>query len=413
MRFSPDLAGMMFAASGTPRDNEVMRCGFALREDINIAHLQQAVEDLQPRFPSFYLSLRRGFFQDFLEPLAHCNIVHPDDDKPCHPMAFAKHEPLLRVLHGKRRITVELSHVLSDGCGTVVFVQTLLARYLQLGGVDMTHSGLPALDEPPRPAELVDSYRANFTKRREKPPTDRLACQYYQYRAPKAKGYIGVTHGEIPVNDALVQAKAHGLTLTDYLIAVYFCAFYQADPRARHSRKPIQLTIPVSLRKFYQSESLRNFSLYANMLLHPRAGENYTLADVIEAMRGQLAAASTKEEMHRRLCANVAMADNPLVRCVPHALKRRVIRLGHHMLGEGTSALSNLGAIVLPPCLNEHVSSLEFAVSPSPCSRLQCMVYSCQGVLHVVFSSNTKQSEVQQAFFRILQEKGLTVEVFS
>jgi len=413
MRFSPDLAGMMFAASGTPRNNEVMRCGFALNEDVDIARLQQAVEDLYPRFPSFYLSLRRGFFQDFLEPLTHCNIIRPDDSQPCRPMPFAKHEPLLRILHGKRRITVELSHVLTDGGGALVFVQTLLARYLQLGGADMTHSDLPALDESPRPSELVDSYRASFTKQRGKPPTDRLACQYYQYRAPKTKDYIGVMHGEIPVGDALAQAKAHGLTLTDYLMAVYFYAFCQADPRARRSRKPIQLTIPVSLRKYYQSESLRNFSLYANMLLHPRARENYTLEDVIEAMHNQLAAASTKKEMHRRLCANVAMADNQFVRCVPNALKRRVIRLGHHMLGEGTSALSNLGAIALPPCLNEHVTSLEFTVSPSPCCRLQCMVYSCQDVLHIVFSSDTKQTDVQQTFFHTLQEQGLTVEVFS
>jgi len=401
MTFSPDLAGMMFAASGTPRDNEVIRCGFALHEDINVARLQRAVEDLRPRFPSFYLSLRRGFFQDFLEPTTHCDIVRQDDGRPCRPMPFGKGDPLLRVLHGQRRITVELSHVLTDGGGALVFLQTLVARYLQPGGAV----------EAPRPAELVDSYRTNFTKQRAKPPTDRLACQYYQYRAPKTKGYIDVMHGKIPVDDALARAKSHGLTLTDYLMAVYFYAFYQVDPRARRSRKPIQLTIPVSLRRYYNSESLRNFSLYANLLLYPRARENYTLEDIIETMRFKLAAASSKEQMHRRLCGNVAMADNPVVRCVPNALKRRVIRLGHRMLGEGTSALSNLGAIMLPSCLSEHVTSPEIAVSPSPCTRLQCLVYSFQGVLHIVFSSDTKRSEVQRAFFRILAQHNLTVEV--
>jgi len=396
--------------------------GFLLKEEIAPARLQQALEDLRPRFPSFFVSVRKGFFRYYLVPTDHSGHVRRDKARPCQPMhLFSETEPLLRVLYDRRRLSVELSHLLADGGGALVFVQALLARYLELGGVDVSGSGLPKLHEQPQPGELADSYRQFSTNCREKPRADRFA---WQYRAERRPDYLKVVQGQIPLEDILPRVKERGLTVTGYLMCAYLYAFYTADPRARRSRKPIQLTIPVSLRKYYPSESLRNFTLYANLGFSPyrardelsRCGAELECFEVIlQVMHGQLAAACTKEEMHKLLCQSVRLADNALLWACPNFLKRHFMRIGYRIVGEekSTSALSNLGQVQMPPCLEAHVDAVEIMLGSTKLKRLACVVFSFKGALQVFFSGDSPNTQVQREFFRLLASEGMRVQVGS
>lgn len=219
----------------------------------------------------------------------------------------------------------------------------------------------------------------------------------------------------LPLEDLLSLAKARGLTVTDYLMAVYLHALYTADPCAQNSRKPLKISIPISLRKFYPSESLRNFSLYANLGLAPRGGERPTFDAIVEAMRGKLAAAATREEMHKLLCQNVALMENPFMRALPNALKRPLMRLGYVLIGEKThtATLSNMGRFVLPPCLARHVEAVEVLLGESPHKRLSLAAVSDERLLHLYFSGNTPKTDVQRAFLRHLAAEGLRIRAES
>jgi len=222
-------------------------------------------------------------------------------------------------------------------------------------------------------------------------------------------------HGQVPLEDILPIVKARGLTVTDYLLSVYLYAFYAADPRARHSRRPVQISVPVSLRQFYPSESLRNFSLFAVLGFDPRAKERFSFEDVLAATRGKLAAATTREEMHALLCGSVSLMNNPVFRLIPNALKRQCMKLGNLLVGErtSTSVLSNLGRLALPPCLAAHVEAVEVVLGEGPRKRLQCVALSDERLLHLYFSGSTRATDVQRAFFTQLAGEGARVRVES
>jgi len=409
-----DMAGNIFPIARSRSWNETCRVGCLLKEKVDPTRLRQTLADLRPRYPSFFVGVRRGFFWYYLEPMENTDVVYPEEDYPCRPLnLFSAVKPTLCVLYDRRRLSVEFSHLVADGGGILVFLKALLARYLELGGAEIpADSGLPELTGPPRPRELADSYQEFRTRCGKKPRGSGLA---YQYRAPQTKDYLKIIHGQVPLEDILPMAKARGLTVTDYLMAIYIYAFYTADPRARRSRRPIQIGIPVSLRQFYPSESLRNFSLFAALGFKPHEREEYTFEDILEAMRGKLAAATTREEMHALLCNSVALMNHPVFRATPIVIKRQLMKLGNFFVGEmsNTSPLSNLGRFQLPPCLAEHVETIEMALGGSPHKRIGCVVISDERLLHVYFSGNTKATQVQRAFFKLLVREGARVRVES
>jgi NRPS condensation-like uncharacterized protein len=412
--FPLDVAATIYPSARTRSWNYTFRIGFLLKEDVNPGLLREALGEIHKRFPSFFVSVRHGLFWYYLERMDRFDVVQKEREVPCRPIdLFSRTAPAIRVLYDRRRFCVEIPHCVSDGGGTLTMAKALLACYLRLAGKDIPRDdSLPDSSEPPRAEELRDSYREFFTKHSEKPAPDPAA---WQYRPPRERNYLKIVRGTIPLEDILPAAKARGLTLTDYLMGVYLYSFYAADPAARRTAKRIKVSVAVSLRGLYHSASLRNFSLYANIGFCPRREEPFTFEDVLEAVKGELGRAKTRENMHKLLCRHTGMMKNPLVRLVPNFLKRRILRIGYAIVGESkqTSPLSNLGRAGLPESVAAHVESIECVLGGSSQKRINCMTVSDGRFLYVAFSGDTKKTDVQREFFRLLVREGMRVHAES
>jgi len=206
-----NMAANTFLCIRTRRWNYVIRMGWRLKEEIDPERLRRAVEDIWPRFPSFFVAARRGFFSYCLECMDYADVVQEEGDYFCRPFdLFSKDTPMIRVVYSGCRFAVEIPHAVADGKGLSVFTQALLARYLGLDDVIY-------LNEPPRAEELSDDYLRFCTKTKGKIPKDTAA---WQYRRPYAANYLKVIHGAIPLEDILPAAKARGLSVTEYLMCL-------------------------------------------------------------------------------------------------------------------------------------------------------------------------------------------------
>ena len=398
------MAANTFLCMRTREWNYVIRMGWLLREEIDPARLRRAVEAVYPRFPSFFVAARRGFFSYHLERMGYTDVVQEEGECFCCPFdLFSRDTPVIRVVYGRRRFAVEVPHLVCDGKGLSVFTRALLARYLAL-------DGLIDLNEPPRAGELSDDYQRFYQKAPGKIPKDEAA---WQYRRPYVKNYLKVIHGAVPLEDILPAARARGLSVTEYLMSAYLCAFYRADPRAQRSRRPIKLRIPVDMRQFYPSETLRNFTLYRNLGFDPRAKEDWSFEDVAAAMRGRLKPAAAPGAMRALLDQTVSMAGNPLLRAAPIAVKRWFFKLGYFLTGERpmTGVLSNLGRVELPPGAAECVESAEFIMGGSVFKSLCAFVLSDHRNLHLYLSGACESTGVQRELFRLLEREGLHMRI--
>jgi len=397
-----DMAANTFLCIRTRKWNYVIRMGWLLKEEIDPERLRRAVEDIWPRFPSFFVAARRGFLSYTLECMDYADVVQGEGDYFCRPFdLFSKDTPMIRVLYSGQRFSVEIPHLVADGKALSVFTRALLARYLGLDGII-------DLSEPPRAEELSDDYRRFYKKTPGKIPKDSAA---WQYRRPHVEGCLKVIHGMVPLEDILPAARLRGLSVTEYLMCAYLYAFYLADPRARSSNKPIKLRIPVNMRQFYPSETLHNFTLYRNLGFEPRAKGDWSFEDVIAAMRGKLKSAATPEALRALLNQTVTLSGNPILRAVPIAVKRWFFKLGYFMTGERpmTGVLSNLGRVELPQCIAEHVESVEFIMGGSIFKSLCAFALSDHRHLHIYLSGACESTEVQRELFRLLEQEGMRV----
>ena len=113
-----DTAALIFPATIRRDWCNVFRLSAGLTEPVDPAILQQATDGLRKRFPSYFVTLRRGAFWYYLEESAAPVQVREDYAYPLVFMSGAelKHN-CLRVLYYRKRIAVEFFHSLTDGRG--------------------------------------------------------------------------------------------------------------------------------------------------------------------------------------------------------------------------------------------------------------------------------------------------------
>jgi NRPS condensation-like uncharacterized protein len=204
-------------------------------------------------------------------------------------------------------------------------------------------------------------------------------------------------------------SRIHRVTLTELLASVLLAAIADsADP----GRAPIAVMVPVDLRRFFPSRTMRNFFLPVVVGIDPRLGTysfEEVLHDVRHSMRGQLNAKSISRQIRR----NVGAERNAVIRHVPLFLKVPAKRwLYTHRWGTRfTTVLSNVGAVELPPELGEHVERIEAIPNPSAAHGIGCAIIGYRERLFIAFTSIVSGTGVERAFFTRLRRMGITARI--
>lgn len=386
------------------------RFAFIMKEEVNPNLLRQALKDIAPRFPSFFVKVKAGLFWYYFERTDDLDIVEEEDYYPCRYIeTMETTKPAMRVLYYKNRISIETFHSIADGGAALVFNKTLVARYLELKGVKITLTDdIADINEKPKKYEMEDSFRANYKKLRGLSRKEETA---YCYKASAVKNYYKIIHGLVPAEDIKAAARARGMTITEFLMVAYLYAFYVNAPGKVN--KPIKISIPASLRARFGSRTLRNFSLYTNIGFNPKGRKDITFEEIFEMVKGKLEKGLATEELQKMLSVNVRDAQNPVLRLVPNILKKPVMQIIFDHGGENkfTSGMTNLGVQKMPPEMYEHIERMECLLGSSPTKKLLCAMITYNNIVNISFTSDAKETDVQKTFFRVLAENGIRVRV--
>lgn len=412
-----DTAALIFPAIVRRDWSNVFRVSATLTEPVDPVVLQQAADDLKPRFPSFYAVLKRGFFWYYL--LESPKPPHVREDF-AYPLAFMSSRErkscCLRVLYYQNRIAVECFHALSDGHGGSVYLCSLLARYLELKhGIRIPSDGSMVLNagDKPTEAELEDSFLKNAA---ECAASRRESRAYRLHGRRERGGFRHLTTGIVPTKALTELAHRYQVTVTALLAGLMARSILemQALERKRKRQKPVKITLPVDLRRLYGSRTLRNFALVLNLGVDPRFGD-YTLEELCRNISHQLAAEATPQHMAGMIAANVQPQQQLLLRLAPVGIKNLVMRLIYRHTGEsgGCINISNLGRICLPEEMAPYTERLEFIIGPQISYPNNCSVLSYGGKTCINMIRSIRESELERRFFAGLVELGIPVDIES
>ena len=259
-----DNAAKIYPPSRTRGWAAMFRLSVTLTEPIDPKLLAKAQKTVLGRLPTFGYRLRRGFFWYYLERLEGEPELQQDVGNPLVRMDLRENGRFLyRVRYHGRRIAVEFFHALTDGTGALSFLTTLAAEYLRLKEGVRIPAGGPVLDcrDAPSPEEMEDSFlrhaRGAGRSRRERPAyhvtARRTAAISEHHHGPDSlQGRCG--EGQI------LWGQRHGV-LTAVLVLCYQ-QIQSRGVRPAQKRLPIKVMLPVNLRRFYGSKTLRNFASY-------------------------------------------------------------------------------------------------------------------------------------------------------
>ena len=239
-----------------------------------------------------------------------CRDINPDDNK-----GF-----LFRVSYYKRRISLEIFHALTDGTGALIFLKTLISQYLTLSGHGLfSDAGFLDCDDYPSVSETEDSFRKYYDPKVKSKWVEEKAFHISGTRMPPE--HLGIVHGIIPLKDFLAIVKEKNVTVTGYTAALLIYSIYRTQLNGRKPNAPVKISIPVNLRNWFPSKTLRNFSSYVNAGVSFTEQE-YTFDHVLGIITDSMRSEVRKGRLIEKISANVNAEKNIFMRLAPLALKR-------------------------------------------------------------------------------------------
>ena len=411
-----DLSAIVYPTLQRRDFSSVYRLSVMLKEKIDPVLLQTALDRTLPRFPTYKVAIRKGLFWRYLEPNNRPGpYVLEDIKNPCMPMPFkGNNRYLIRVYYYDRRISLEAHHSLGDGTGGMCLLQTLTAVYLGLLGHPVKPEGFVLdIDSAPDPEELEDAYM-RYANAQFCPP--RPAEKTYRVRGTKEPFYtLNIIDGILSVQEVMAVAKRYHASITEYLNAVLLYALLQKQNADFHIRlRPVRIAMPVNLRRFFPSKTLRNFITMVYPSIDPRLGE-YQFEEIVEHLHHYMRYYINDKFLRGDITTNAATQRNPLIRVVPLFIKDLVVRTFYTRVQDKNSSagLTNMGALHVPPDMKPFIERFDIYMGQPFSSRTNCAIISFEDVLTINFASSIVEADVERYFFRKLVQDGIHVKIES
>lgn len=401
-----DVAAKIYPLSMSVKRMMVFRLSCYLKQPVVPELLQMALTYTMRRFPSFATTIKCGFFWHYLDSTMRRWAVRPETKLPCAVMKVgAVRSPSLRVVYYENRISVEFFHILSDGTGGSIFLRTLVKTYLELLGAEIPpFEGAFSLEDEPHADEWKDAFPVSG---------EGTAGSFSDRSALQLKGMLPleqpnrVLHYNLSTQQLLTRARQLGGTITGLLLCYVFMACRDATRLRPGDKRRFQIQLPVNMRKFYPVRTLRNFSMYTSIRMHPSqvTAIEQMLPDVMEQIRTGTAQEPLEQTM-RLSCRLVKW-----LRFVPLIIKRPIAYFIYGKLGDGvfTTTLSNLGVIRLPEEMAAHVDKFDFVLGPPVENRAALSVCSFGDKTVLTVVKNTHVTLFEDALYRYLTEAGFSV----
>lgn len=395
-----DNAGKIFPPTSDKNDPKVFRFACELYEDVDKVILQNALDKTLEEFPVFLSSLKKGLFWYYLETSSIVPKVLEEENYICDKM---DKELLFRVTFYRKRINLEAYHALTDGTGAICFLKTLVANYLveKHGIIKQVRIDTSSIYE-----KEVDSFEKYYSKvKRTKLPKNPKAYilkgrLYPEYR-------LKVIEGVVPTKEVIKLAKSYNTTVTVYLTSILIKSIGMTMTR-KEKKKPVIVTIPVNLRKYFKSDTARNF-FNTITVQYKFNNDNDKLDNIIKEIGAQFSAKLTKENLDKQMNSLAVLENIFILRLVPVFIKDLVLKYFYKKTRkEQTIALSNVGIVDLPDEIKDYVKLFDVFAS-TDCTQI-CMC-SYLDNMTLSFTSHFISPEIQKNFFTELSNNNVDVVI--
>ena len=410
-----DNAATIYPSTLTRKYASMFRLTITLNEKVDKDILGSALNNIIKRFPSFRYKLKQGLFWCYFKKNKKNVYVQDDYKNPMLRINFKdNNDYMFRVRCFDRRIAIEYFHALTDGTGGITFLLSLTGEYLRLKrGIKPEYNDkiLNPKDKPCKD-ESSDSFKEYA---RKIGALEKEKSAYHYKGKSEANHVLNIITGIISVSELKAKCKFYNCTITEFLVSVMLLSLQEMQERKnKKKKKPIKILVPINLRKFYNSKTMRNFSSYVNIGIDTIYG-HFTFDEIIKEVKSKMGLLVTEKRINAKISANVKLSNNYFVRLIPMFIKKHILSFSEHLMGDRycSSTLSNLGNIEIPSGMISYIKDMGFIIGRQRHNAGSAACVSCKGKLYISFSRKIKESEFERLFFTNLVNMNIGVEIES
>lgn len=413
--FKLDNAAKIFPGQNSRSWSNVFRLSVQLKEEVDPAVLEIALNNTLKRFPWLNVKIKSGFFWYYLETNPNKAKVNPDVKNYCYRINFKENAGFLfRVYYYVNRISVDVYHAITDGYGCTVFISTLTAEYLRLkyGAVIPKSKYVLSLSDKPTKDEMSDAYIRFASSKAKYNRRDKVV---YHAKGTKLPAHLcNYTVGIMSFKQLHEVTKSYGVTVTEFFAALLMYIHYKKQLSKSKKQREVSVQIPVNLRKFYDTNTLRNFVLCLRVKIDPQKGE-YTFEEILKLVSLQLRLVDTEKEVNSMMTQNLKIERNKAAKIMPLFVKNLSVKVTFLITGEQTtsSLISNIGLVTLPEEMQKYVDNYSFFTGPGILNGARCGAITYGDKLCFTFSNCYEESDIEREFFTTLVKLGISVKIES
>lgn len=402
-----DNAAKIFPPSCSRTDTKVFRFSCQLTENVVPEILQHAVETTTDAFSIYKSVLERGLFWYYLETSDIKPVVKQEYKNICAEIYHKnKINLLFEVTYYKKGINLEVFHSLSDGTGALHFFKALIINYLsELYNITIKPEWFDDSSDFQKSSDSFQKYYSDKKISKDKKTKYKKA---YRLKGMRYSGNrLKLIRGIIPADKALEKAHEYNCSLTVFLTACLISAICEEMPE-RKKKKPVVISVPVNLRKFFKSETARNF--FATMNISYDFSKNPSdFKSIVECVHKEFNEKLNFEYISGKINSFSRTEHNALAKIAPLFFKDICLKIAHDISAlEVTSSLSNVGIVRMPDVFQDFIRNFDMCTSGNKISICMCTY---KNNMSIGITSPFINSDIQRNFFRNLADMGLNVEI--
>lgn len=402
-----DDQAKVFALASSEHYSSIFRLSVILKEKIEEDILQKALNLVLDKYKVFKVKMKKGLFWYYLEANTEDAIVTIENEYPFNRVNTKKNNNyLFKVTYFENKINIDFFHVLTDANSGEDFFKDLIYVYLDLKYSNSTTIG--SLNEVIQESE--NAYRKNYKKYSKKRDVPKKAYQLKGGYLPS--GVIGINHFYINLDELKKCSKSKDATISMYLIAMIVYSIYEENYKINKGKKPINICVPINLKKYFETDTKSNFFSYMMVSLDVKNNKKYSFNIILEMVKKEFQKKLKLKKMVETISADVGKTANPLIRIVPLFIKKFAVRVGSLDVKKNfTMTFSNIGRFEIKEEYKKHIEDFMVVLGPDWAERIKCGICSYDNDLVVTFSSNLKDAKIESKFKELLEEYNIKYRI--
>ena len=401
-----DNAAIIIPCSAHGADTRVFRIACELNEDVDPAQLQVALDETLKEFPYLNSCLRKGLFWYYLDALPFGAKVEEDAEPVMFPIYIPGRRNLLyRVTYYKRRINLEMFHVLADGTGALIFLRRLLTNYLSA-----VHHLEPcaAQDCSSADEKTIDAFSRYYQHEKDFKIGQLKSVNAYQLHGERDMNQLShVVEAVLSARQFVDAAHKYNTTVGVFATSLYIAAVI--DGMSIHdSTRPVVVSVPVNLRQFFPSDTTRNFFGVITIIFYAKDYDG-DLQSIIKVVKYQFSEQLQHENISNTMNSFSALVHNMAIKFIPLVLKEPGLTYFIYLQRKGvTASMSNMERITMPDEITPYIDHFAAFMS-APGMQVTMATFGDKLVFGSAGTFTTHP--VMLRFYRRLTEMGIDVEI--